>query len=129
VTNLINSCPKPSKLKRIISKCKKAKYNKLKPRVKVLKFKQKGISREDLGLGILTKSITKLETNTYHDTRTHYLMEKDPSLPHDQAEVMDATAADKSGGVERKKRWALQGHAQVDPALGTPCLGSMGLET
>jgi hypothetical protein len=84
---------------------------------------------EDLGLGILTKSRTQLETNTYHDTRIHYLMEKDPSLPHDQAEVMDDVATDKSGGVERKKRWALQGHAQVDPAFDTPCLGPRGLKT
>jgi hypothetical protein len=69
------------------------------------------------------------QSDTYHDTRTHYLMEQDPSLPQDQAEVMDATVVDKSGGAERKKRWALQGHAQVDPALGTPCLGPVGLET
>jgi hypothetical protein len=28
-----------------------------------------------------------------------------------------------------KKRWALQGHAKVDLALGTPCLGPVGFET
>jgi hypothetical protein len=28
-----------------------------------------------------------------------------------------------------KKRWALQGHAKVDPALGIACLGPVGLET
>jgi hypothetical protein len=27
------------------------------------------------------------------------------------------------------KGWALEGHAQVDLALGTPCLGPVGLET
>jgi hypothetical protein len=27
-------------------------------------------------------------SDTYHDTRTHYLMEQEPSLIQDQAEVM-----------------------------------------
>jgi hypothetical protein len=35
------------------------------------------------------------QSDTYHDTRTHYLMEQDPFLLQDQAEVMDAAAADK----------------------------------
>jgi hypothetical protein len=35
----------------------------------------------------------KDQSDTYHDTQTHYLMEQDPSLPQDQAEVMDAAAA------------------------------------
>jgi hypothetical protein len=39
----------------------------------------------------------------------------------------DATDRDKSG--EEEEGWALQGHAQVNPALGTPCLGPVGLET
>ena len=43
--------------------------------------------------------------------------------------VMDVVVADKSGGAKRKKRWALQGHAQVDLALGTPCLGTVGPAT
>jgi hypothetical protein len=30
---------------------------------------------------------------------------------------------------EDKEGWALQGHAQVNLALGTPCLGPAGLET
>ena len=34
---------------------------------------------------------------------------------------------DKSG--EEEERWALQGHAQIDPALVTSCLGPVGLET
>jgi hypothetical protein len=42
--------------------------------------------------------------------------------------VMDVVAADKTK-MMKKKRWALQGHAQVNPALGTPCLGPVGLET
>jgi hypothetical protein len=40
---------------------------------------------------------------------------------------MDVVATDKVEAL--KKRWALQGHAQVDLALGTPCLGPVGLET
>jgi hypothetical protein len=43
--------------------------------------------------------------------------------------VMDVVVADKTKSDERRKGWALQGHAQVNPALGTPCLGPMGLET
>ena len=35
------------------------------------------------------------QSDTYHDTQTHYLMEQDPSLPQDQAKVMDASVADK----------------------------------
>ena len=35
------------------------------------------------------------QSDTYHDTQTHYLTEQDPSLLQDQVEVMDATAADK----------------------------------
>jgi hypothetical protein len=35
------------------------------------------------------------QSDTYHDTRTHYLMEQEPSLIQDQVEVMDATAADR----------------------------------
>jgi hypothetical protein len=71
------------------------------------------------------------QSDTYHDTRTHYLKEQDPPLLQDQAEVMDVVVADKVEvlKLERKKTWALQGHAQVDLALGTPCLGPVGLET
>jgi hypothetical protein len=42
--------------------------------------------------------------------------------------VMDVVASDKTK-MMNEKRWALQGHAQVNPSLGTPCLGPMGLET
>jgi hypothetical protein len=35
------------------------------------------------------------ESNTYYDTRTHYLMEKDPFLLQDQADVMDVATTDK----------------------------------
>jgi hypothetical protein len=35
------------------------------------------------------------QSDTYHDTWTHHLMEQDPLLLQDQAEVIDATATDK----------------------------------
>jgi hypothetical protein len=43
------------------------------------------------------------QSDTYHDTRTHYLMEKDPSLLQDQAEVMDVAAADKVEALKGRK--------------------------
>jgi hypothetical protein len=43
--------------------------------------------------------------------------------------VMDVAAADKTSLMKEEEGWALQGHAQVNPALGTPCLGPVGLET
>jgi hypothetical protein len=71
------------------------------------------------------------QRDIYHDTQTHYLMEQEPSLMQDQAEGDGCCCCCcwQSGGPEREKRWALQGHAQVDLALGTPCLGPVGLET
>ena len=42
--------------------------------------------------------------------------------------VMDVTAADKIRMMEEEKVGP-PGHAQVNPALGTPCLGPVGLET
>jgi hypothetical protein len=43
------------------------------------------------------------QSDTYHDTRTHYLMEQDPSLLQDQAEVMDVAAADKVEVLKGRK--------------------------
>jgi hypothetical protein len=43
------------------------------------------------------------QSDTYHDTRTHYLMEQEPSLLQDQAEVMDAAAADKVEALKGRK--------------------------
>jgi hypothetical protein len=43
--------------------------------------------------------------------------------------VMEAVAANRTSLDEEEEGWALQGHAQVNPALGTPCLGPVGLET
>ena len=34
------------------------------------------------------------QSDTYHDTRTHYLMEQDPLLWKDQADGMDVVVAD-----------------------------------
>jgi hypothetical protein len=35
------------------------------------------------------------QSDTYHDTQTHYLMEQDPFLLKDQVDVMDVVVADK----------------------------------
>jgi hypothetical protein len=43
------------------------------------------------------------QSDTYHDTQTHYLMEKDPLLLQDQAEVMDVVAADKVEALKKEK--------------------------
>ena len=69
------------------------------------------------------------QSDTYHDTRTHYLMEKEPSLTQDQADGDGCCCCWQGRGTESEKRWALQGHAKFDPTLGTPCLGPVGLET
>jgi hypothetical protein len=42
-------------------------------------------------------------SDTYHDTRTHYLMEQDPSLLRDQAEVMDVITTDKVEALKKRK--------------------------
>jgi hypothetical protein len=41
-------------------------------------------------------------SDTYHDTQTHYLMEKDPLLLKDQANGMDAAAFDKVEELKKK---------------------------
>jgi hypothetical protein len=43
------------------------------------------------------------QSDTYHDTQTHYLMEQEPSLIQDQAEVMDVVAADKVEALKGRK--------------------------
>jgi hypothetical protein len=45
------------------------------------------------------------QSDTYHDTQTHYLMEQDPLLLQNQADGMDVVAADRWEAL--KKRWAL----------------------
>jgi hypothetical protein len=51
------------------------------------------------------------QSDTYHDTQTHYLMEQDLLLLQDQAGGMDIAATNRCAVL--KKRWALRGHAQV----------------
>ena len=51
------------------------------------------------------------ESDTYHDTRTHNLLEQDPPLLQNQSDGMDVVAADRWEAL--KKRWALQGQDQV----------------
>jgi DnaJ-domain-containing protein 1 len=43
--------------------------------------------------------------------------------------VMEVAAAQQDKSGEDEERWALQGIAKVNPALGTSCLGPVGLET
>jgi hypothetical protein len=43
------------------------------------------------------------QSDTYHDTQTHYLMEQEPSLIQDQAEVMDVVVADKVEALKGRK--------------------------
>jgi hypothetical protein len=43
------------------------------------------------------------QSDTYYDTETHYLMEQDPLLLQDQAEVIDADAADKVEALKNEK--------------------------
>jgi hypothetical protein len=51
------------------------------------------------------------QSDTYHDTQTHYLMEQEPCLTQVQANGDGYCCCWKSRGPEREKRWALQGHA------------------
>jgi hypothetical protein len=53
----------------------------------------------------------KYWSDTYHDTRTHYLMEQDPLPLQDQAGVMNTNVGDMWTAV--KKIGALRGHAEV----------------
>jgi hypothetical protein len=42
------------------------------------------------------------QSDTYHDTRTHYLIEKDPLLLKDQADEMDVIVVDKVEALRNK---------------------------
>jgi hypothetical protein len=42
------------------------------------------------------------QSDTYHDTWTHYLMEKDPLLLQDQVDGMDAAVADRMEALKKK---------------------------
>ena len=43
------------------------------------------------------------QSDTYHDTQTHYLMEKDPLLLKDNINGMDVAATDKVEALKKKK--------------------------
>jgi hypothetical protein len=42
------------------------------------------------------------QSDTYHDTRSHYLMEKDLMLLQDQADGMDATSPERMEVLKKK---------------------------
>jgi hypothetical protein len=42
------------------------------------------------------------QSDTYHDTQTHYLMEKDPLLLQNQADGMDVVVADRMEALKKK---------------------------
>jgi hypothetical protein len=42
------------------------------------------------------------QSDTYHDTRTHYLMEQNPLLLKDQADGMDVAATDRIEALKKK---------------------------
>ena len=82
-------------------------------------FKWKSIrSKHTLEEKIIKYKYSKVfedQSDTYHDTRTHYLMEQDPSLLQDHADVMDVVVANK---VE-----ALKNEGMGPPG---PCLSRFG---
>jgi hypothetical protein len=69
----------------------------------------------------------KNHSDTYHDTRAHYLMEKDPLPLQDQASVMDVVAGDMWTVLEEERD--PPGICLGHPTLNTPCMEPMGLET
>jgi len=68
----------------------------------------------------------KYRSDTYHDTQTHYLMEKDPLPLQDQANAMDDAVADMWTVLEENR--GPSGLCLGSPTLGTPCLELVGLE-
>ena len=60
---------------------------------------------------------------------TNYLMEQESYLMQVQADGDGSCCCQQDKSGEEEEGWALQGHAQVNPALGTSCLGPVGLET
>jgi hypothetical protein len=42
------------------------------------------------------------QSDTYHDTQTHYLMEQDPLLLQNQADGMDVVVADRMEALKKK---------------------------
>jgi hypothetical protein len=81
------------------------------------------------GIKCIYLKVLMIKSDTYHDTWTNYLMEQEPRLIQDQADGDGCCCCCQDKADGRRKGWALQGHAQVNPALGTSCLGPVGLET
>jgi hypothetical protein len=69
----------------------------------------------------------KYQSDTYHDTRTHYLIEQDPLPLQDQANVMGVIAGNMWNVLEEKR--GPLGLCLGRPTLITPCLEPVGLET
>jgi hypothetical protein len=68
------------------------------------------------------------QSDTYHDTQTHYLMEQDPLLLQDQADGMDVAAGDRMEAL-KKKDGPSRARLKSIWLSSTPCLGPVGLET
>ena len=81
------------------------------------------------GIRCIYLKVSMIKSDTYHDTWTNYLMEKEPLLIQDQADGDGCCYYWQEKADGRRKGWALQGHAQVNPTLNTLCLGPVGLKT
>ena len=73
--------------------------------------------------------VIMIKSDTYHDTWTNYLMLQESSPMQVQDEGDGCCSCCQARSEEEEEGWALQGHAQVNPVLSTPCLGPVGLET
>jgi hypothetical protein len=69
------------------------------------------------------------QSDTYHDTWTHYLVEQEPSLTQDEANGDGCCCCWQGRGAEGRKDGPSRAMLKVDPTLSTPCLGPVGLET
>jgi hypothetical protein len=68
----------------------------------------------------------KYQSDTYHDTQTYYLVEKDPLPLQDQASVMDVVVGDMWIVLEEKR--GPQGIFLGRMTLDTPYLEPVGLK-
>jgi hypothetical protein len=69
----------------------------------------------------------KNQSDTYHDTQTHYLVEKNSLLLHDQAGMMDAVGGDMWTSLEEKRGPPRLCLGRL--TLRTPCMEPVGLKT
>ena len=58
---------------------------------------------ETKGIKYIYLKVLTIKSDTYHDTQTHYLMEQEPSLIQNQAEVMDVVVVDKVEALKERK--------------------------